>query len=260
MLIKVATYNVNSIRARKELVFMWLERSPVEVLCLQEIKTENHNFPSLDFATLGYKCFVHGQKAYNGVAICSKFELKDLFKGIDNPKFDKESRVIGGRFEEVWLINAYFPHGEERGKEKFYYKLEFYQAFYEFLNKNFKPTDKIILVGDMNVALEDIDVYDPEILRDTIGTMPEERQALRRILEWGFVDSFRFLYPNKVQFTWWDYIGGAVWKNEGMRIDYVLITKPLLENLKDVFVDTWPRKRKEPKPSDHAPVIGVFQL
>ncbi|WP_448587739.1 exodeoxyribonuclease III [Thermocrinis sp.] len=257
-MVRIATYNVNSIRSRKELVFMWLERTPVEVLCLQETKTLD--FPSLEFNSLGYKCYAHGQKTYNGVAICSKFELEEVFKGLGDAKFDKESRLIGGRLKDVWVLNAYFPHGEERGKEKFYYKLEFYQAFYEFLNKNFKPEDKIVLVGDMNVALEDIDVYDPELLRDTIGTMPEERQALRKLLEWGFVDAFRSLYPDKVQFTWWDYMGGAVWKNEGMRIDYILITKPLVSSLKEVFVDTWARKKKEPKPSDHAPVVGVFEL
>jgi exodeoxyribonuclease-3 len=259
-MLRIATWNVNSIRSRKELVFMWLERVPVEILCLQELKTETHNFPFLDFERLGYKCYVHGQKAYNGVAICSKFGLEDVFKGIGDARFDVESRVIGGRLKDLWLINCYFPHGEERGGKKFYYKLEFYDAFCKFLEKSFSPSDKIVLVGDMNVALEDIDVYDPVVLKDTIGTMPEERQALRRLLDWGFVDAFRYLYPNKVEFTWWDYIGGAVWKNQGMRIDYIFITEPLLKSLKDVFVDTWARKKRQPKPSDHAPVVGVFEL
>ena len=260
MLIRIATYNVNSINARKELLFMWLERSKVDVLCMQEIKTEGDKFPYLEFSGLGYKCYVHGQKTYNGVAICSKLGLEEVFRGIADPKFDKESRVIGSRLGDLWLINAYFPHGGLRGEQKFYYKLEFYQAFHQFLSKTFKPTDKIVLLGDMNVALEDVDVYDPELMKDTIGTMPEEREALKSILDWGFVDSFRYLYPDKVQFTWWDYIGGAIWKNEGMRIDYILITKPLLQNLKDVFVDMWARKRRTPKPSDHAPVVGVLEL
>jgi exodeoxyribonuclease-3 len=172
-MLRVATWNVNSIRSRKELVFMWLERVPVEILCLQELKTETQNFPFSDFERLGYRCYVHGQKAYNGVAICSKFGLEDVFKGIGDAKFDVESRVIGGRLKDLWLINCYFPHGEERGGKKFYYKLEFYDAFCKFLDRSFSPSDKIVLVGDMNVALEDIDVYDPVVLKDTIGTMPE---------------------------------------------------------------------------------------
>ncbi len=115
------------------------------------------------------------------------------------------------------------------------------------------------MVGDFNVALSDLDVFDPKLLRDTIGTMPEEREALKAVLDWGFIDAFRYLYPDKVQFTWWDYIGGMVWKDMGMRIDYIFITSPLKERLKDAFVDMWARKRRIPKPSDHAPVVGVFE-
>lgn len=257
---RVCTYNVNSIRSRKELLFMWLERSQVDVICLQETKVEERAFPFSDFEKIGYHCYVKGQRAYNGVAICSKLPLQDVFKDTSMDILDKESRIIGGRLGDIWLINVYFPHGDLRGTPKFTYKLAFYQQFYQFLTENFSPEDKIILLGDMNVALEDIDVYDPVLLRDTIGTMEEERSVLRKILEWGFVDTFRYLYPNKVQFTWWDYIGGAVWKDQGMRIDYILVTKPLLPSVRDVYVDMWARKRRSPKPSDHAPVVCLLEL
>lgn len=139
--------------------------------------------------------------------------------------------------------------------------MEWYKHFIKYLRNTFDfQNQKIILLGDLNIALEDIDVYDPEILKDSIGTMEEERDLLKELLNLGLVDSFRYLYPNKQEFTWWDYIGGAIWKNKGMRIDYILISKLLLENLKDVEIDLWPRKRKTPKPSDHAPVIVNFDI
>ncbi len=258
-MIKICTYNVNSIRARKELLLNWLEKENVDILCLQEIKVEEKDFPFLELNALGYKCYIKGQKTYNGVAICSKFHLEEIINKTNLEILDKESRIIIGKLKDTWIINTYFPHGDIRGTEKFYFKLSFYQAFLEFIGSNFTPEDKIVLLGDMNVAIEDIDVFDPILLKDTIGTMPEERNALKNILNWGFVDAFRFLYPTKKHFTWWDYIGGMVWKDKGMRIDYILITKPLIKGLKDVYVDMWARKRRTPKPSDHAPVIALFQ-
>ena len=256
---KIATYNVNSIRARKELLFKWLERQPVDILCLQELKQEERNFPFEDFEKFGYECAVFAQKTYNGVAICSKMGLGDVKKGFGDEEFDQQKRIITAEVEDITVINVYAPHGDVRGSEKFFYKLGFYKRLLEFLKENFSPSQKICMVGDFNVALSDLDVFDPELLRDTIGTMPEEREALKAVLKWGFIDAFRYLYPDKVQFTWWDYIGGMVWKNMGMRIDYIFITSPLKERLKDVFVDMWARKRRTPKPSDHAPVVGVFE-
>lgn len=256
---KIATYNVNSIRARKELLFKWLERQPVDVLCLQELKQEERNFPFEDFEKLGYKCAVFAQKTYNGVAICSKAGLGNVRKGFGDKEFDKQKRIITAEVGDITVINVYAPHGDVRGSEKFFYKLAFYKKLLKFLEENFSPSQSICMVGDFNVALSDLDVFDPELLRDTIGTMPEEREALKAVLDWGFIDAFRYLYPDKVQFTWWDYIGGMVWKDMGMRIDYIFITSPLKERLKDVFVDMWARKRRIPKPSDHAPVVGVFE-
>ena len=128
------------------------------------------------------------------------------------------------------------------------------------MDTHYRPDSPLIVVGDMNVARDDIDVYAPELLKDTIGTMPEEREAFYKLLDWGLIDAFRLLYPDKRQFTWWDYIGGKIWKDEGMRIDYILITPPLKDKLKNVFVDLWPRRRRRPKPSDHAPLIAEFEL
>ena len=257
---KVATYNVNSIKARRELLLSWLEREPVDVLCLQELKQEEKNFPFTEFEERGYRCEVFSQKTYNGVCICSKLPMEDVRKGFGDEYFDQQKRIISAKVGGIRVINVYAPHGDVRGTEKFYYKLEFYDKLVDYLSENFSPKEPICMVGDFNVAREDIDVFDPELLKDTIGTMKEEREAFEKILNWGFVDAFRYLYPDKVQFTWWDYIGGMIWKDKGMRIDYILVTEPLLKSLKDVYVDLWPRKRRKPKPSDHAPVIGVFEL
>ncbi|HIQ31141.1 MAG TPA: exodeoxyribonuclease III [Aquifex aeolicus] len=257
---KVVTYNVNSIRSRKDLLINWLREKDMDIVCLQELKQEEKNFPFEDFRALGYRCEVFAQKAYNGVCVCSKMPVDEVRKGFGDPIFDEQKRVISAKIEGVWFINVYAPHGDVRGTDKFYYKLEFYNRLIRFLEENFSPEEPLCLLGDLNVARDDADVFDPNLLQDTVGTMREEREALERLLGWGFIDAFRYLYPDKTQFTWWDYIGGMVWKNMGMRIDYILITKALKDSLVDVYVDMRLRKRRKPKPSDHAPLVGVFEL
>ncbi len=261
---KVCTFNINSIKVRKDLLIQWLNHrnNDIDVLCFQEIKVQEKDFPLKEFEELGFLYYdILGQKAYNGVATFSKIPLKSFQKGLNHDEFDNQKRVIIDNIDDIFIINTYAPHGNLRGTEKYYYKLDWYKHFIEYLRDTFDfEKQKIILLGDLNIALEDFDVYDSEILEDSIGTMKEERDLLKELLNLGLIDSFRYLYPNKQQFTWWDYIGGAIWKNEGMRIDYILISKPLLENLKNVEVDLWPRRRKTPKPSDHAPVIANFDI
>ena len=261
-MLKICSYNINSIRARKELILSWLEKRnyDIDVLCFQELKVEENQFPFEDFKEKGYHCYINAQKRYNGVAICSKKELSDIIKEFGDEFFDQQKRLIAGKLNDITIINVYVPHGDLRGEDKYCYKLDWYKFFLKWLDKNFSPEDKLIVCGDFNVARDDIDVYDPSLLRDSIGTMPEEREAFNKLLEWGLYDTFREKYPNKQEFTWWDYIGGAIWKNEGMRIDYILCTKPLLEKLIDVEVDLWPRRRRKPTPSDHAPVIASFDI
>ncbi len=259
---KVCTYNVNSIRARSELVTRWLEKrtADLDVLCLQELKVVDELFPHHLFQPAGYQCYPFGQKTYNGVAICTRHPLTTVHYGFKDPQWDEQKRLMWGATEMLTIVNVYAPHGDIRGTEKYFYKLRWYERFRDFLNTTFHPDQPLIVAGDFNVALEDKDVYDPDALRDTIGTMPEEREALRSILEWGLIDTFRFLYPDQQQFTWWDYIGGAIWKNAGMRIDYIFCTRPLLPALQEVEVDLWARRRRKPTPSDHAPVIATFDL
>jgi exodeoxyribonuclease-3 len=255
--LKVCTFNVNSIRARKDLVTTWLTQraGDIDVLCLQEIKVVDEKFPHKAFNELGFTCHVCGQKRYNGVAMCSKPHLERVTKGFDDEYWDQEKRLMTGRVGDITIINVYVPHGDVRGTEKYKYKLEWYNRFIQFMNGEYSPDDNIVVLGDFNVARDDRDVFDAKLLEDTIGTMVEERAAFTALLSWGLTDVFRYRYREKKQFTWWDYIGGAIWKGEGMRIDYVLCTKPLLQRVNRVDVDIWPRRRRSPTPSDHAPVI-----
>ena len=254
---KICTYNVNSIRVRKDLIFQWLDHreQDVDVLCFQELKTTKENFPLEEFEKMGYTCEVFGQKAYNGVAICSRFPMDDTRKGFGDARWDEQRRLIASKIKGIRIINIYAPHGGLQGEEKYHYKQDWYKKLIALLQESFSPEDPLLIVGDLNVARTDLDVYAPSILEGTIGTLPEERKVLQDLLGWGLTDVFRHLYPEKSQYTWWDYIGGAIWKDLGMRIDYVLCTEPLLAKIKDVEVDLWPRRRRIPKPSDHAPVI-----
>lgn len=254
---KICTYNVNSIRVRKDLIGEWLNHrnQDVDVLCFQELKTIAENFPFEDFEKMGFSCEVFGQKAYNGVAICSRFPMDDTRKGFGDAQWDEQRRFIATNIKGIDIINIYAPHGGLKGEEKYDYKRNWYKKLISFLEVSFSPKDPLLIVGDLNVARADQDVFDPQALEGAIGTLPEERKVFHDLLDWGLTDVFRHLYPESSQFTWWDYIGGAIWKNEGMRIDYVLCTEPLIAQIKDVEVDLWPRRRKTPKPSDHAPVI-----
>ncbi len=253
---KIATFNVNSIKARLELVKRWLtEKNPIDVLCLQEIKCTDENFPYEDFSELGYECAVFGQKAYNGVAICSKLGFEEVHKGFGDPMWDEQKRFIRARIQGIEVCNVYAPHGDTDG-ERHIYKLNFFKNLATYITKSFDLSqDSVVVLGDMNVARDDIDVWDAELLRGTIGFMDDEREAFEEFLSIGLIDLFRACHPEKKQFTWWDYKGGAVWKDLGMRIDYILGSEPIKERCEEIVVDMWTRKRRSPTPSDHAPVV-----
>lgn len=253
---KIATWNVNSIRARLEIVLNYLKDNPVDVLAVQEIKVEESKFPFEPFNELGYKIAVNGQKAYNGVAFISKIPFEDIKRdviGMDSQKRTLESVISGVR-----ILNAYFPHGGFRGDEKFFYKLEFYRKLLNYIKNNELLKEKFILLGDFNVAKDDIDVWDPELLSGTIGFMKEEREALEELISLGFYDPMREIHKNERVFTWWDYRAGSFRKGEGMRIDYILLSPLLKGSVYDIYVDVSPRKLKET--SDHAPVILELNL
>lgn len=257
---KICTFNVNSIRVRKDLILEWLKHrnGDIDILCFQELKAIDSLFPYEDFEKMGFQCEVFGQKAYNGVAICSKSPLEDVQKGLGDAVWDEQKRFIAATIDGIRFINIYAPHGDLQGKEKFDYKQGWYKELISVLDNNHSPNDPIFIVGDFNVAREDRDVYDPEALKGGIGTLPEEREKFESLLRWGLIETFSYKYPDKTQFTWWDYIGGAIWRDQGMRIDYILCTESLLRTVDAVDVDLWPRRRREPKPSDHAPLIATL--
>ena len=245
---------------RKDLILEWLKHrnGDIDILCFQELKAIDSLFPYEDFEKMGFQCEVFGQKTYNGVAICSKSPLEDVQKGLGDAAWDKQKRFIAATIDGIRFINIYAPHGDLQGKEKFDYKQGWYKELISVLDNNHSPSDPIFIVGDFNVAREDRDVYDPEALKGGIGTLPEERETFESLLRWGLIETFRYKCPDKTQFTWWDYIGGAIWRDQGMRIDYILCTESLLRTVDAVDVDRWPRRRREPKPSDHAPLIATL--
>lgn len=258
---KICSFNVNSIRARKDLILEWLahRNNDIDVLCLQELKTIDEGFPAEDFENLGYKCLVYGQKAYNGVAVCTKITPDAALKGFGEENLDEQKRLISVKIEDLHILNIYAPRGGLPTEDKFKYKQQWYKSLMELLDARFKPEEALVLLGDFNVAFKDIDVYSPTEVEGAIGVLPEERAAFQRLLNWRLTDGFRHLYPDKIQFTWWDYIGGAIWKDQGLRLDYILLTENLLKRLKNIEVDLWPRKRSKPTPSDHAPLIAELE-
>ncbi len=258
---KICSFNVNSIRARKDLILEWLDHrnNDIDILCFQELKTVDEGFPQEDFKRLGYHCLVYGQKAYNGVAICTKINPDNVSKGFGINKMDEQKRIISAKIQGIHIINIYAPRGGLQGEDKFYYKQEWYKYLVDYLKTRYSSEDPLVILGDFNVAHEDIDVYSRDETAGTIGVLPEERAAFKKLLVWNLIDAFRYLYPEKIQFTWWDYIGGAIWRDLGLRIDYILHTEPLKKRLKDIEVDLWPRKRRKPTPSDHAPLVAEFE-
>ncbi|WP_022670111.1 exodeoxyribonuclease III [Hippea alviniae] len=252
---KIASWNVNSIRARLSLVLEFLKERNPDVLCIQETKVEDKLFPKEEFEELGYKVAFKGEKRFNGIATISKhpITIEPLeFEGEKNQK-----RTLITKINGITIINLYFPNGQTPESEHFKYKIEFIYKLKDFLLKHYTNEKNLIILGDFNVAKEEIDVYDKDAMEGKIGFHPKEREALNELYEFGFVDLFRKFSKEKA-FSWWDYRAGNFWKNIGLRIDYIWSTPELAQKCKECFIDRTYRKKK--KPSDHAPVVAVFEL
>ncbi|PSB03022.1 exodeoxyribonuclease III [Merismopedia glauca] len=253
---QIATWNVNSIRSRITHVTQWLQDHPVDVLCLQETKVIDPDFPLQPLAALGYHIYISGQKAYNGVAILSRKPLESCTTGfaaiLGKTDLDAQKRVITGIVDGVRIVNLYVPNGSTVGSDKYYYKLEWLQTLKEYL-ATILPTPMVIC-GDFNIALEDRDIYkQPDNHDNLIMASPKERQALQEIIQLGLADAFRKFTPDGGHFSWWDYRTGAFHRNRGWRIDHHYLTAELYQQATSCIIDTTPRKLE--KPSDHAPVI-----
>lgn len=249
---KIATWNVNSVRARLEILLNYLKGNPLDVIALQELKVVDEQFPYEPFKELDYNIAVNGQKAYNGVAILSKLPFTEIKR--DVIESGREKRTIQAEVSGIKILNVYFPHGGPKGEERFFFKLEFYKMLENYIRRNLLVEEKFILLGDFNVARAEIDVWDPELLRGIIGFMDEEREAIEGIFELGLIDSLRVFHESEKIFTWWDYRASSFRKNEGMRIDYILVSPSLKMTLKNAFVDLSLRKLEGT--SDHTPVIA----
>lgn len=255
--VKLVTWNVNSIRQRFERLVALLARHAPDVVCLQETKTTDADFPAEALRAAGYASVFAGQKAYNGVAILAKGEMADVTRGFRDGGDDEQARLIAATIGGVRVICAYVPNGQSVGSEKYAYKLEWLERLRKMLDREGDHTRPLALVGDFNVAPADADVHDPEAWRGQVLVSEPERAALRHVLDYGLVDAFRDRYPDKVAFTWWDYRMLGFPKNHGLRIDHMLMTRPLAVRLEDVVIDRDERKGKSP--SDHAPVLAMLR-
>jgi exodeoxyribonuclease-3 len=253
---RIATWNVNSIRSRLDQLTAWLSRSGPDVLCMQETKVEDDLFPHAALAECGYRAVVLGQKTYNGVAIAAKVGLaiEDVKKNLDDDPPDAQRRFIAATIEGVRIVDVYVPNGQAVGTPAFAYKLEWLERLRKDLAAHATPEQPVLVCGDFNVAPEDIDVYDPKKWEGSILCTDEERAALQNLLSWGLVDVFRDKHAGEAGlYSWWDYRMGAFRRNKGLRIDLALATRPLAARCQGAVVDRRPRELD--KPSDHAPVI-----
>jgi exodeoxyribonuclease-3 len=252
---KIISWNVNSIRARINNILEYIKKESPEILFVQEIKTENINFPSDEFKKLGYESYVFGQKSYNGVAFISKIKIDNI--KLDFIKDDlKQSRIICGDVEinkkKIKLINIYVPNGNPVNTEKYEYKKKWLEKFLSSIKKTLTTEKNIIISGDFNVIPEEIDVYDHSKFLDDALYRIEIRKYFRELINYGFKDIFRQLNKNKQEYTFWDYMAGSWPKNYGMRIDHFLVSDNLLENVKTININQQPRGKI--KPSDHTPI------
>lgn len=259
---KVATWNVNSIRTRSEQVVDWLHQNPVDVLCLQETKVVDADFPRSPFEQLGYHLYISGQKSYNGVAIFSRSSLSEVSTGFAPVlgsslvgDLDEQKRVLTGVLDRIRIVNLYVPNGSSVGSEKYEYKLRWLKVLREYLGSLQEPA-AVCVCGDFNIALESRDIHNPAALEGQIMASEPERQALREILKLGFADAFRKFTTDGGHFSWWDYRTGAFRRNRGWRIDHHYLTCDLYERATSCTIDVAPRALE--KPSDHAPVIVEF--
>lgn len=254
--LRIATWNVNSVRKRMGRLVPWLESRSPDVVCLQETKVEDDLFPEEALREAGYHAAILGQKTYNGVAVLSRHPLEVVSRNLGDGGDDTQARLLDVRTGGLRLIDVYIPNGKEVEDPAFVYKLEWMARLARYLEVRCDPGEPLILCGDFNVAPEPIDLHDPVGGDGKVLFHPDEREAFARFLRWGMVDTVRHHHPDTPVFSFWDYRRLAFPRNEGYRIDHILVTRPLLPRCREAFVDREARKGKEP--SDHAPVVAVL--
>lgn len=257
-MVKVATFNVNSVRARVPVLQRWLQAVQPDVVALQETKVEDSKFPLAEFEALGYDAVFHGQMKYNGVAILSRLPIDDTDAGFDDD-WPVDCRVIRATVNDVTIINTYVPNGTAVGSEKFDYKLKWLEHFPRYIESFAGPQDRLLWMGDINIAPTPLDVYDPARFEGGVGFHPEERARLEAIKQWGWHDCYRGFHQGSGHYTYWDYfIPNVLKRNLGWRIDHVYSSPGLAGRCVSCEIDKEPREWE--RPSDHTPVVAVFDV
>jgi exodeoxyribonuclease-3 len=261
-MLSVATFNVNSIKARLPNLLTWLDESRTDIVLLQELKCVDEAFPAMEIEERGYNIATHGQKTYNGVAILSKFPLDDITRGLAGDAADDQARyieaVVSVPSGALRVASAYVPNGQDVGSEKFPYKLKFLERLRAHWQQQLALHEVAVLGGDFNVAPAPMDVYDHAALDGSVCYHPAERERLRALMYLGFYDAFRVVNPNLQQFSWWDYRGGGYERGHGLRIDHLLLSAMAADRLVACTIDEKPRQQE--KPSDHAPVVATLAV
>ncbi|MFH2220006.1 MAG: exodeoxyribonuclease III [Pseudomonadota bacterium] len=256
---KIASFNANGIRARLPIVLKWLEKESPDVLCVQETKVQDGDFPRELFEDMGYHCSFKGQKSYNGVAVLSKTAPEVVETGFGDGDEKEEPRLIRACIGGVEIVNTYVPQGREPASEMFRYKIDWFGRLRRYFDVHFNSETRVVWTGDFNVAPLPIDVYDPEKLLGSIGYHPEEHRALANVMAWGLVDIYRRHKPEDSAYTFWDYrIPNAVKRGLGWRIDHICASRCLADQSKTAWIDTEPRQMQ--KPSDHTFIVAEFDL
>lgn len=254
---KIATWNVNSLKVRLPHVLDWLASAQPDVLCLQETKLTDENFPADDIRAAGYAVTFSGQKTYNGVATISKLPAADItidVPGLDDP----QRRILGTTIDGIRILNLYIVNGQEVGSEKYAHKLHWLEKVTDYIATQLQEHKRFVVLGDFNIAPADADVYDPEAWHERILCSTPEREALAKMLGLGLSDVFRQFGQEESSFSWWDYRAAAFRRNMGLRIDLILASQTLADNCTACYIDKEPRKLE--RPSDHTPVVAEFSL
>jgi len=253
---KIATWNVNSLKVRLQHLLTWLEANPVDVLCIQETKLTDDKFPLAEIQAAGYHAAFTGQKTYNGVAILSKHPIEDVQK--NNPRFeDEQQRILAASIAGMRIVCAYMPNGQEIGSDKFAYKMAWLDALRGWIAAEMEAHQQLALLGDYNIAPEERDVHDPAEWENHIHFTAPERAQMAALLSLGLQDAFRLFGQPEKQYSWWDYRQMAFRRNRGLRIDHILLSEALARRCTACHIDRETRKWEQP--SDHAPVVATLE-
>ena len=255
---KVATYNVNSLRRRLPIVLDWLAQHQPDVMCLQETKVQDSEFPLAEIESAGYHATFRGMKSYNGVATLSRERPAQVSHGLHDGPDNEDVRILRTVVSSIAIVNTYVPQGYSIKSDKYQFKLKWFEHLRSYFEENLDPARPAILLGDLNVAPEPIDVYHTDRRVNDVDFHIDARNAYKETVNWGFVDVFRKLHPERVQYTYWDYFRNAFKNNWGWRIDHILATAPLAALCREADVDVTPRQREGA--SDHTVVWAEFDL